>query len=178
MFALNYERLPLRGGSRRSRVEESAQLWILHFFRRNCVISTARRLLPSRTRRDTFLSEEGSLLVLSPKTVEHVILSGENDTVCHFRSRTRPKGGREAGSIKNYRFFVRDPKQCFALFDPRFARISTDAQDDTDEKRSTKSAEAKPHGIYNEDLKQSIAKFTNLIKRRFLRYFTKNCGKM
>ena len=62
-----YERLPPRGGSRRSRVEESAQLWILHFFRRSCVISTARRLLPSRTRRDTFLSEEGSLLVLSPK---------------------------------------------------------------------------------------------------------------
>jgi hypothetical protein len=60
------------------------------FFRRNYVISTARRLLPSRTRRDTFLSEEGSLLVLSPKTVENVILSGENDTVCHFRSRTRP----------------------------------------------------------------------------------------
>ena len=32
-------------------------------------------------------------------------------------------------------FFVRDPKQCYALFDPRFARISTDAQDDTDENR-------------------------------------------
>ena len=74
-------------------------------------------------------------------TVEHVILSGENDTVCHFRSRTRPKGGREAGSIMPIIniIFVRDPKQCFALFDPRFARISADAQDDTDE-----SARAKP----------------------------------
>jgi hypothetical protein len=36
--------------------------------------------------------------------------------------------------------FVRDPKQCFALFDPRFARISTYAQDDTDEKRRGKAA--------------------------------------
>ena len=39
-------------------------------------------------------------------------------------------------------FFVRDPKRCFASFDPRYARISTCrsalrlccAQDDTDEK--------------------------------------------
>ena len=34
--------------------------------------------------------------------------------------------------------FVRDPKQCYALFDPRFARISTNAQDDTDENRKVK----------------------------------------
>ena len=38
-------------------------------------------------------------------TVEHVILSGEDDTVCHFRSRTRPKGGREAGSIMSKHLF-------------------------------------------------------------------------
>ena len=37
--------------------------------------------------------------------VQHVILSGENDTVCHFRSRTRPKGGREAGSIMSKHLF-------------------------------------------------------------------------
>ena len=78
------------------------------------------------------------MLALNLKSAEHVILSGENDTVCHFRSRTRPKGGREAGSIKNNRFFVRDPKQCYELFDPRFARISTNAQDDTDENRKAK----------------------------------------
>ena len=36
---------------------------------------------------------------------KHVILSGENDTVCHFRSRTRPQGGREAGSIMSRHLF-------------------------------------------------------------------------